>query len=414
MEDERNSHQKRVGFLKIGATMKDLKQIIMRGYESKNVDYKGPGKWDETDKKACCELVKDILAMSNSEGGFLVIGVAEKGGEFQHVGLSVEELRSYETSRVNRFLQNYADPPINCLVVKEQIYDQTFIIIEVPGFKETPHLCQKEFPGVLKPSGLYVRTDNNESALVQSSADFRRVVERAVRNKQDELLESFRAILTNSAIKSEEQYCNKQYEQELANAVTNGNFATFYKKNVYDESKYEGYREFWCYPSEYIQNRFSLAQIHTAAKSADVDFRGWPFLYYGNHQEDKPYAIDGGIEAKTRYVDFANQDRADYWQFQQSGLFYHRRLMWEESMGGKIPEHPVMLFKEPALYSAEGLHTMIKLFENLLDVDEEVKVGLRVTGTQGRMLVSDSGPLRMQYIAMMPSITFEKARSLAD
>jgi hypothetical protein len=110
-----------------------------------------------------------------------------------------------------------------------------------------------------------------------------------------------------------------------------------------------------------------LSQIHTAAKSADIDFRGWPFLYYGTHQEDKPYAIEGGIEAKAQYVDFANQDRADYWQFRQSGLFYHRRLMWEESMGGTVPEPRAMLFKEPALYAAEGLHTMVKLFENLLD-----------------------------------------------
>jgi predicted HTH transcriptional regulator len=228
----------------------------MRGYESKSVDYKGPGKWDENDKKACCELVKDILAMSNSEGGYLVIGVAEKEGKFQNAGLSAEELHSYDTSRVNRFLQNYVDPPINCLVVKEQIDEQTFIVIEVPGFMETPHLCQKEFPGVLKPCGLYVRTDNNESALVQSSADFRRVVERAVRNKQDELLESFRAILTNSTIKSEEQSRNEQYDQELTSAATTGTHATFYKKGVYDESKYEGYREFWCYPSKYVNIDF--------------------------------------------------------------------------------------------------------------------------------------------------------------
>ncbi len=186
--------------------MEDLKQIIMRGYESKTIDDKGPSKWEEGDKKACCEIVKDILALSNSGGGYIVIGVAEKDGKFQFIGLSVEELRSFETSRINRFLQNYVDPPINCIVVKEQVNEHTFVVIEVPGFMETPHLCQKEFPGVLKPSGLYVRTNNNESALVQSSADFRKVIERAVRNKQDELLESIRAVLTNSTEKLEEQY----------------------------------------------------------------------------------------------------------------------------------------------------------------------------------------------------------------
>jgi hypothetical protein len=386
----------------------------MRGYESKTLDYKGPCKWEESDKKACCEIVKDILAMSNSGGGYLVIGVSETGENFQFVGLSSEELQSYETSRINRFLQNYVDPPINCIVVKEQIDEQIFVVIEIPGFMETPHLCQKEFPGVLKPSGLYVRTDNNESALVQSSADFRKVIERAVRNKEDQLLESFRAILTNSKESLEEQQLNERYEAELIEAIKSGTGATYYDKNIYNESKYNGYREFWCYPSKYIQDRFTLSQLNSASRSADTDFRGWPFLYYGNNREDRPYAIEGGIEAKVRYVDFANQDRADYWQFRQSGLFYHRRLMWEESCGGKIPEQPLMLFPEPALHAAEGLHAMIKLFENLLDPNEEMKVVIRVNGTQGRMLISDSGPLSMQYISRTPSITFEKTRSLAD
>ena len=52
-------------------------------------------------------------------------------------------------------------------------------------------------------------------------------------------------------------------------------------------------------------------------------------------------------------------------------------------MDGTIPEQRVMLFREPALYAAEGLHAMINLFENLLDANEEVKVGIRVNGTKG-------------------------------
>lgn len=390
--------------------MQEIEQIIMRGYESKTLDYKGPCKWSEGDKKACCELVKDILAMGNTGGGYLVIGVAESQGGFDYIGLSDEQLSSFETSRINRFLQQYSDPPINCIVVQAKINSQTYVVIEIPGFMETPHLCQKDFPDVLKSAGLYVRSDNNESALIRSSSDFRKVVERAVRNMQDRLLESFRAILTSSNQNLEEHRRSEQYEIELSEAVKAGTAATLYSEGIYGENKYDGYREFWCYPLKYTLDRYLLSQLHSVSKSASTDHRGEPFLYYGNNREDKPFAIDGGIEAKSRYVDFAGQDRADYWQFRQNGLFYQRRLMWEES----LPEQRVMQFIETALYAAEGLRTMINLFDNIVETNEEVKVGIRIMGTKGRTLVSNSGPLRMPYISKMPSIMFEKIRTLAD
>ena len=40
-----------------------LIDILTRGHESKDFDYKGPMAWDEADKRSCCELVKDILGM---------------------------------------------------------------------------------------------------------------------------------------------------------------------------------------------------------------------------------------------------------------------------------------------------------------------------------------------------------------
>ena len=92
--------------------MKPLEEILLQGYESKDLDYKGPFKWDEGDKKACCEIVKDILAMANTLGGYIVIGVEETGKGFNFIGLTNEQADSFETSRINRFLQNYTDPPI--------------------------------------------------------------------------------------------------------------------------------------------------------------------------------------------------------------------------------------------------------------------------------------------------------------
>jgi predicted HTH transcriptional regulator len=170
---------------------------IERNFESKDLDYKETLIWSSDDKKPKCELVKDVLAMANTEGGQIVIGVSELGDGFLLTGVSEGCAASVETSELCRFVQIYADPPINLHVQKVIHKDLLFIVIEVPRFTDTPHLCQKDYPGVLQDRTLYVRTDNNESAPVRSSADFRSVIERAVRNKSEDLLSAMRAILRN-------------------------------------------------------------------------------------------------------------------------------------------------------------------------------------------------------------------------
>lgn len=49
--------------------------------------------WDPKDKKSSCDLVKDIIAIANTEGGCIVIGVAEKNEGFELVGVTSEHAR---------------------------------------------------------------------------------------------------------------------------------------------------------------------------------------------------------------------------------------------------------------------------------------------------------------------------------
>src|SRR5260370_3225196 len=123
----------------------ELTAILLRGRESKDFDYKAASAWDESDKKACCELVKDILAMANTLGGYIAIGVSEQPGGFSFDGVSTTQADSFDTSRLNRFLQKYAAPPINALLRKVTHDCKHFILIEGPAFSNTPHLRQKDF-----------------------------------------------------------------------------------------------------------------------------------------------------------------------------------------------------------------------------------------------------------------------------
>jgi predicted HTH transcriptional regulator len=87
----------------------DLLRIIERNFESKGLDYKGPMAWDTADRASCCALVKDVMAMANTDGGYLVVGVVETDCGFSPVGLSNDQAKSFESTRLCQFIQNYSD-----------------------------------------------------------------------------------------------------------------------------------------------------------------------------------------------------------------------------------------------------------------------------------------------------------------
>ena len=401
-----------------GANVADpeLTKILLRGYESKDLDYKGPTQWDEGEKKACCELVKDVLGMANSKGGFVVVGVSEGGGGFIWDGLTPEQAQTWDTTRLNRFLQNYSDPPINALLRKVLYNDKRFVIIEVPQFSDTPHICQKEFPGVLTAPTLYVRTDNNETAPVRTSADFRAVVERATRNRSDALLTAVRSILVGGVrpMSAAAPSARDQFLRQRSDAV-----AKFEAQNPFKDKGYTGFREACFFPEQFEEAWLAFYQLRDAAERAHIDFTGWPFLFIHRNRPDVTYAIQNGLETLVATQDFAGNDMLDLWRFLQSGFFYQRTLMWEDTRkdpaGARLHAAD---FGAIAAYAGEAVYCLTRLYDGLLGDDEEVSFVMRLWGTQDRRLTSldppRRAPLWASYVCRIPEIEVEERHSMAD
>lgn len=384
---------------------KELIDILTRGHESKDLDYKGPAAWDEGNKRACCELVKDILGMANTLGGYLVIGVSETAGGFLREGLTPEQADTFDTTRVNRFLQNYTDPPINTLLKKVTHENKMFVIIQVPRFADTPHICQKEFPQVLITTALYVRTDNNETAPLRSSADFRSIVEQAVRNRSDALLTAFHTVLTGGTPSPEPDV--KRFEEQWKTAVVR-----FDEVNPLKDAGYTGYLEAAFLPGEFRVDRFTLQQLRSAAERASVNFTGWPFLAYASQREQLTYVIQDGLETLIDHK--LGDDRVDFWQLRQSGFFYQRVLMWEEFYQRQRSAPPAMKIDSLVQYVTQAMYCLKRLYEGLLPDSEEVELRIRVLGTEGRKLETfDSRRLYYSYVSKMPQIEYRRGMSLA-
>jgi hypothetical protein len=379
---------------------------IERNFESKDLDYKETLIWSSDDKKQKCELVKDVLAMANTEGGQIVIGVSELGDGFLLTGVSEECAASVETSELCRFVQIYADPPINLHVQKVIHKDLLFIVIEVPRFTDTPHLCQKDYPGVLQDRTLYVRTDNNESAPVRSSADFRSVIERAVRNKSEDLLSAMRAILTDQPERRPDESAEALAHYETQVHSARESFA------AWNPRKSKGYTYFYetvFRPEVFEQYRYTNRELENAAFSATVSYTGWPFLFAHFSRRDWMTELDEGIECKIATEDFASNDIIDFWRLYADGLFYKKQLP------GHASSTPPVLYGSGIVHQfAEAIDCMCRLYTPLCSTAERVELRFTVTGTRNRIHIWDTSTPRGADQASRPSVFVSATHSLAD
>ena len=381
-----------------------LSRILLKGYEAKDFDYKGPMNWDTSDKKARCELVKDILAMANTLGGNVVLGVSELANGWDFEGMSDEQAKTFDSTKINALVQTYSDPPINASVHKLRHDGKNFVIIQVPQFSDTPHICQRDFPGVLSDRGLYMRTDNNESALLRTSADFRILIGRAVRNKSDELLHSMRAVLKGigeapppPADEFARQIVDSRQSFSERSPLTNANYSYFFETAFV--------------PSTFEARRFDVMKLRQTAFEASVDFTGWPFLPISANRPDVLNVFEEGIESFWYTDDYFGGKILDFWRLYQSGLFYKKELPF-----GAWQQPDVAVYPNVAQYYAIAVDCLARMYEQLIASEDTITFQSAITGTKGRKMVNGPQglPLFGNYIAQIPVIRVEQTHSLAE
>lgn len=379
---------------------------LRQDHESRDVDYKGAMAWDtKAGKASCCGVVKDILAMANSGGGLIIFGVDELPDKsFRRSGVPASMLPSWETTRVNTFVQTYADPPINVLVRRFTDHGLTFIALDVPPFPNVPHICVTDYPKELTRFALYVRTANNESAPIGSSADFNAIIEQAVRNRGNLLLESMRSILVGAnitpTISDGERFAQQLHDaQQRAQESYPTELPTF-----------AGVREASWWPARFVEKRFPLDALPTVVQKAHVDYRGWPFLWYSPGHYD-PVALQDGIECAVPGISYP----FTYWQLRQSGLFYHREVMPEARIAyDKENDSLSVDVQLTMVHVAEAIDCLVRMGEALGLASEDVTLRLCLVGVKGAALGTRRGLLTARYKTALPNVVHESTRSIED
>ena len=153
------------------------------------------------------------------------------------------------------------------------------------------------------------------------------------------------------------------------------------------------------------------------AENACVDFRGWPFLFIHHSRPDLTYTVEDGLE--TLMVDQNPVNKGDefhFWQLRQSGLLLVKQILWEDTLAS-VNRAPFMVdFDAVATNAGEAVHTLVKLYEDQLDDDDDVVLRFQLVGVKDRPLsaLNPGRLMRGSYICRIPEIAFEVQHPLAD
>ncbi len=146
--------------------------------ERADLDFVGPLDWNAADTKTRYGILKTVLGMSNCpSGGRIVVGVIERQGQFDFVGVTEEQAASFEQTRVVDFLRANSDGHIDVRIETPSVHGKRFVVLVVSPYDDIPVLSRANEHG-LRRGAPYIRTEAAQTKIVESTVELRLVLRR--------------------------------------------------------------------------------------------------------------------------------------------------------------------------------------------------------------------------------------------
>jgi predicted HTH transcriptional regulator len=164
-------------------TKEEFGEILARGREQPNVEFKGPGL--KSDKHLFAKVTRAVLGMANRrDGGYVIVGVEERQGKLNPTGLPPEQLATWTYDNLADGLAAYAEPSVEFDTEVVEYETLRFLVIRVEEFIEVPVLCKRGYNKgkevILREGACYIRPRRKpETIEVSTYADMRDLIDLA-------------------------------------------------------------------------------------------------------------------------------------------------------------------------------------------------------------------------------------------
>jgi hypothetical protein len=291
----------------------DWREIVYCGLENQQIDFKAAQNWNEIGRVGRAKFARHLMALANTAGGYIVIGVSEdnNGNPTGYTGMSEKQASSFDPSNVGQTINRYAEPAIEFDLVKPDVDGKTYVVLVVYPFRNLPHVCNDACDSELQRGVFYVRTPDARSRAAYRSAELHGIIQRALRNQRQMLGRMLRGILYE-----DRQAVEPRSEEEFEGLLQKGRSQarqwfgnrTWREKPIFEAAIHPQRR----------QKNFTLTDCRrelAALERPSLQDFPWP----STHLRETPlYASNEAIRGHS----LEGSEPEFFWEFYPEGLFY--------------------------------------------------------------------------------------------
>ncbi len=375
---------------------RDWRNIVYRGIESEELDYKASVNWFKLSRIGKAKFARHCMALANTKGGYIVVGVAQdrSGRPCVYTGVGHQQSKTFDPSDVGNVINRYSDPPLDFEIERPIVDGKRYVIFVIKRFALTPHVCSMSCETELQQGVFYIRTPDASSRPAYKASEVHAIIQRALRNQRELLGRMLRGILYES-----KDFFDPESKNEFIEQVRNS-------KLVFDKLK-RNFRqssgvvlEISVFPPDYSIEKFSTSQIKNALKNAEPSSIESSF---GSASADR--------DAYMTNVAFRVISNAESYFMQafKSGLLHFIHLL--PSPRSKID------FQELAKLISDAFRFLGRYYYELGYAEELIDIKIKLKGVEGVSLHDpgeDDGESGKQFTCRIPEIDVKLQRSAAD
>lgn len=379
-----------------------LDNLVSEPREALDVEVK---QWlDLTDNDHRAVLAKEVIALANHGGGYIVIGFEQlTDGSFRAAASRPANLEAWSPDAIQSIIAKYVEPTIQCTVVHQSASspDNRYPIIIVPGGHRVPVRAKSGSPDGKKlvPHRVYIRRAGPNSEEPKTAEEWDRFLERCVQNRQTELLEAMRAIMAG-IIPTSDHKAPSRIDQLRAfeeDAIRRWEKRAAHLPSDVPPRFPHGHYDFSAVIDGTIE-RQPLSELRDTISTSVRNHSGWPPFLTLSRAPFAPKPIDGAIEFWCGPDNDGSYDKPahhDFWRIAPAGQFFTRRGYQED--GGYKGMEPGKFFDitSPTWRLGEAILEVAYIARALKAVDVNFICHCRWQNLSGRRLVSHGNPDRM-------------------
>ena len=372
----------------------ELIYVLAHPSENKYVEYKG---WlDLTEDRGRAKLAKHAIAIANSGGGKIVLGMTEpKNAEESWISEARPDVVSpYTDDMVSSAIHKYADPMPECKLeyANHPTSGVSHAIVIVFGGLTEPVIAKRGYPKELIQHRCYVRKlGPARSEEPKSALEWRELLDRCVKANHISLVDAVRGIfdgrlVTAPAVPSSEEILldfvqeSRDCWEKLVSDLPQDDLARL------SYGKFE-----FSFSLTSFSAFTSMKDLHDyMVRARDSRISKYEPFWYGVQDAHTPKFSQTTLEAwmgnpDGRVSSFLHALDCSYWRATQDGQFFHIEGMYED-IGLKNMTPGTRFERGYAIRRIGAFLMYISQLADLLNSDSEVLVFGQFSGMQNRKL----------------------------